>query len=65
ELSFRCDCSLEKMYSALITLSSKDIQDMIDQDHGCEIVCQYCNKKYYFNEDKLKEIIVEKAVNNR
>ncbi|MDD4643402.1 MAG: Hsp33 family molecular chaperone HslO, partial [Erysipelotrichaceae bacterium] len=65
ELSFRCDCSLEKMYSALITLSSKDIQDMIDQDHGCEIVCQYCGKKYYFNEDKLKEIIVEKAVNNR
>ncbi len=62
ELSFRCDCSLEKMYSALITLSSKDIQDMIDQDHGCEIVCQYCGKKYRFSEEQLKGIIASKNV---
>ncbi|MFQ7174584.1 MAG: Hsp33 family molecular chaperone HslO [Thomasclavelia ramosa] len=28
---------------------------MIDEDRGCELSCQFCNKKYQFSEE-LKEI---------
>lgn len=57
ELSFECDCSRERMMSALMTIHTDELQDMIDKDHGCEITCQFCNTHYHFNEDELKEII--------
>lgn len=57
DLSFECDCSKEKMEEALSTLHTKDLEDMINEDHGCEITCQFCNAHYQFSEDELKEIL--------
>ena len=57
DLSFECDCSKEKMGEALATLHTKDLEDMINEDHGCEITCQFCNTHYQFSEDELKEIL--------
>ena len=57
DLSFECDCSKEKMGEALATLHTKDLEDMINEDHGCEITCQFCNAHYQFSEDELKEIL--------
>ena len=57
DLSFNCDCSKEKMGEALATLHTKDLEDMINEDHGCEITCQFCNTHYQFSEDELKEIL--------
>ena len=47
----------EKMEEALTTLHTKDLEDMINEDHGCEITCQFCNTHYQFSEDELKEIL--------
>ena len=33
-----------------------ELQAMIDEDHGCEINCQFCNTKYQFDENELKAI---------
>ncbi|MPM76333.1 33 kDa chaperonin [bioreactor metagenome] len=44
------------MAEALTTISQKDLQEMITEDHGCELVCQYCNTKYQFSEAELNEI---------
>lgn len=57
---FTCACSEEKMRAAISTLSNDDIQDMIDEDHGCEIHCQFCGNNYTFSEDDLSKIIEEK-----
>ena len=57
DLSFECDCSKEKMEEALATLHTKDLEDMIKEDHGCEITCQFCNTHYQFSEEELKEIL--------
>lgn len=56
DLFFNCDCSKEKMTDALITLGKDELQAMIDEDHGCEINCQFCNTKYQFDENELKAI---------
>lgn len=56
DLFFNCDCSKEKMADALITLGKDELQAMIDEDHGCEINCQFCNTKYQFDENELKAI---------
>ena len=47
------------MKEALCTLTSDEMNKMIEEDHGCEIVCHWCNTKYQFNEEELKEIYNE------
>ncbi|HFH9861537.1 TPA: Hsp33 family molecular chaperone HslO [Streptococcus pyogenes] len=60
-LSFQCDCSRERFEAALMTLTKADLQAMIDEDKGAEIVCQFCGTKYQFNESDLEAIINDKA----
>lgn len=57
DLMFECDCSKDRMKDALMTVGKQELQAMIDEDHGCEMRCQFCNEKYYFSEDDLKEMI--------
>lgn len=57
DLSFECDCSKDKMRNALMTVGKDEIQAMIDEDHGCEMTCQFCNSKYTFSEDELKSLL--------
>ena len=57
DLFFKCDCSKEKLSEALITVGKDELQAMINEDHGCQLHCQFCNTEYNFSEDELKEII--------
>ncbi|HER9980741.1 TPA: Hsp33 family molecular chaperone HslO [Streptococcus pyogenes] len=60
-LSFQCDCSRERFEAVLMTLPKADLQAMIDEDKGAEIVCQFCGTKYQFNESDLEALINDKA----
>jgi len=55
-VQFKCDCSKEKFASAIITLGAEQIQELIDQDHGAEAVCSFCNNKYEYSEADLYEL---------
>lgn len=57
ELFFTCDCSKEKMEKALATVGKEEIRSMIEEDHGCEISCQFCSTKYTFDENELNTLI--------
>ena len=52
-VQFKCDCSKEKFGEAIIALGADEIQAMIDEDHGAEAVCSFCNNKYEYSEDEL------------
>lgn len=54
EVKWECGCSREKMYNALYTLTNKDRTEMIEESNGCEICCQFCNKKYHFSGEELQ-----------
>jgi len=58
ELHFHCDCSKDRMADALKTLEKSEIQEMIDEDHGCEITCHFCNTTYHFAEAELAGMLV-------
>ena len=45
------------MINALTTIGKQELQSMIDEDHGCEITCQFCNTKYQFSEEELQNLI--------
>lgn len=59
-ISFKCNCSRDRMYNALTTLAADDLKDMIEQDHGCEINCQFCGNSYTFSEAELNQILIGK-----
>jgi len=52
-LRFLCTCSKERMADALRTVEQDELDSMIDNDHGCEITCHFCNTSYHFNEAEL------------
>ncbi|HEO4296803.1 TPA: Hsp33 family molecular chaperone HslO [Streptococcus agalactiae] len=56
-LAFYCDCSKERFEAALLTLGTKELQAMKDEDKVVEITCQFCNQTYYFTEEDLEKII--------
>lgn len=56
-LRYRCTCSRERMEKALISLGKKDLQSLIDDDEGAELVCHFCRSKYNFTTQELRQLL--------
>lgn len=56
-ISFKCKCSHERMSNAVKGLGKEEITAMIEEDHGAEVTCHFCNKVYQISEDQLKEMV--------
>ena len=56
DLNFYCNCDRDRVERALMLISEKDIEEMIGDGKEIEMCCQFCNKKYTFSVDELKEI---------
>ena len=56
DICFKCDCDKAKMKRALTTLSKEERMAMIEEDHGCEITCNFCNERYRFSEEELRDL---------
>lgn len=54
---YQCNCSIDKFEKGLISLGKKELQDLHRSDENVEIKCQFCNKKYIFDKEKIKKII--------
>ena len=57
ETKYACDCSRERIERALIALGAEELKDMIDAQHGAEVDCHFCNKRYAFSEEDLKLLL--------
>ena len=57
EIRWECDCSRERIESALLTIGRRDLAEIIEEDGEAELQCQFCCKKYHFNKDELVEIL--------
>lgn len=55
-IEFRCKCSKDRLANAIIGLGNEEIQSMIDEDHGAEANCHFCNETYHFTEQDLEEL---------
>lgn len=60
-LQWHCDCSRERFRAALTTVERSELEAMRDEDHGCEIKCEYCNTSYQFTKEELQSILEFKA----
>lgn len=63
-VDFFCRCSKDKFMSKLLTLGIEEIKSMKYNNHN-ELICIYCNKHYYLEENDFDRLIKElKAVEN-
>ena len=60
EPRYACACSRERIEKVLISLGADELKDMIRTQHGAQVDCHFCNKRYEFSEDALKALL-EKA----
>ncbi len=57
DTKYACDCSRERIERALIALGSEELTDMINVQHGAEVDCHFCNKRYAFSEEDLRTLL--------
>ena len=62
--AYRCDCSRERVERALISLGREELEDMIREQHGAQVDCHFCNKRYQLTEAQLRDLL-NRATNRR
>ena len=56
EVEFKCNCSRERMLTGLAALGKNDIEEITKDGKPIETVCRFCNSKYVFEPDELKNL---------
>lgn len=59
EPAYKCDCSRERVERALMSIGKNDLSEICADGKTEEIVCHFCNTKYEFTNDDIKNIIKE------
>ena len=60
---YRCDCSRERIERALISTGFEELSGMIEEDHGAEVTCRFCDKIYQFTEEDLRGLLKSATAN--
>ncbi len=58
-LKYHCGCSFDRMTAALKMLGRIELEDMLVQDKGAEVTCDFCSNVYQLDEPQLANLITE------
>jgi molecular chaperone Hsp33 len=56
-LTFRCECSVERVKRSLALIGADELQDMLKENKDVEIVCDFCSEKYNFKPSMIEELL--------
>ena len=56
-VSYKCYCSRERVERALISLGRKELEDMLREQGGCQLSCQFCDAVYDFSREDLEKLL--------
>lgn len=57
DIMWNCDCSMERMERALMSVGYTDLNEIIQEDGQAELQCQFCLKKYNFDKEHLERLL--------
>lgn len=60
-LVWQCRCTVERIEATLIALGAETLQTLIDEDHGAEITCNFCEQVVRVSEARLAELKAQAA----
>ena len=56
-VEYRCYCSRERVERALISLGAEELEKILEEQGGCELTCQFCDKVHTFTARELQALI--------
>ena len=56
-VEYRCYCSHERVSRALISMGEQELTDLIEEQGGAELTCQFCDKVYNFSREDLENLL--------
>ena len=56
-VEYRCYCSHERVSRALISMGKTELTDLIEEQGGAELTCQFCDKVYRFTKEELENLL--------
>lgn len=57
QIEYRCNCSKEKVESALISTGRESLEDMISSGENTKVECHFCDKIYEFTPDDINKLL--------
>ena len=57
EANYRCGCSRERTERIRISLGAKELERLAEEQESTEVCCHFCDKKYSFTSEELKELL--------
>ena len=56
-VEYRCYCSRDRVERALISMGVSELEDLLREQGGCELGCQFCDKVYRYTGEELQALI--------
>lgn len=56
-MSYKCNCSRERVENALISTGIDNLNEMANADENTEVECHFCDKRYIFTPNDVKQLI--------
>ena len=60
DVEFKCDCSKEKVAKAIMSIETKDLEEIINDGKDIEVNCHFCNTTYKFTPEELDILLKNK-----
>lgn len=57
EITYKCNCSREKVEDAIVSVGPKEIEEILREDKKAEVSCYFCDKVYNFDESDLERMV--------
>lgn len=57
DVSYKCDCSKERVEKALISLGREELKKMSEEEENIEVCCHFCEKKYNFSREEIIDLM--------
>ena len=58
-IEYRCYCSRERTERALLSLGSKELEDILREQGKADLTCQFCDRIHSFSGEELRRMIDE------
>lgn len=56
EVKYSCNCSRERTLKVLKSIGKEELERLAEEQESTEVCCHFCNKKYSFTSDEIKNI---------
>ena len=57
EITYKCNCSREKVEDAIVSVGPREIEEILREDKKAEVSCYFCDKVYNFDESDLEKML--------